>query len=75
MRAIRNKAIVGSLIALAASPAWSQSGTAVSYPTKPIRFVVPTAPGGGVDTMARLVGQALTTAWGHRSGKAASRAH
>jgi tripartite-type tricarboxylate transporter receptor subunit TctC len=66
MRAVRNKTILGVLIALAAAPAWSQSSKAVAFPTKPIRFVVPTAPGGGVDTMARLVGQALTTAWGQQ---------
>ncbi len=66
MSAVRNKAILGVFIALAAAPAWSQSSTAAAFPTKPIRLVVPTAPGGGVDTMARLVGQALTTAWGQQ---------
>lgn len=65
MSAIRNNALLGILIALAATPAWPQ-GSAAGYPAKPIRIVVPTAPGGGVDTMARLVGQALTTAWGQQ---------
>ncbi len=65
MRTIRNNAVLGILVALAAAPAWSQ-GSAAGYPSKPIRVVVPTAPGGGVDTMARLVGQFLTAAWGQQ---------
>lgn len=47
---------------------------AQSYPVKPIRIVVPSAPGGITDTYVRLIGDALQTAWGqpvimdHRAG-------
>jgi tripartite-type tricarboxylate transporter receptor subunit TctC len=39
---------------------------AQAYPVKPIRFIVSLAPGGGVDTTARIVGQKLTDAWGQQ---------
>ena len=35
-----------------------------SYPTKPVRFIVGTAPGGSTDTIARIVAQELSKTWG-----------
>lgn len=37
----------------------SVAGAQESYPSKPIRIVVPYTPGGGVDVVTRLVGQAM----------------
>src|ERR671912_1042893 len=39
---------------------------AQSYPAKPVRIMVGYAPGGGVDTTARMVGQALGELWGQQ---------
>jgi tripartite-type tricarboxylate transporter receptor subunit TctC len=36
------------------------------YPSKPVRILVGYTPGGGVDTAARNVGQALTELWGRQ---------
>lgn len=35
-----------------------------NYPARPIRMVVPYPAGGGTDTIARMIGQRLTEAWG-----------
>jgi len=39
---------------------------AQAYPARSIRIIVALAPGGGVDTTARIVGQKLTDAWGQQ---------
>lgn len=39
---------------------------AQSYPVKPIRVIVPTVPGGGGDTVARVIGMKLGDAWGQQ---------
>ena len=37
---------------------------ATGYPTKPIRLIVPLAPAGSTDIVARIVGQKFNEAWG-----------
>jgi tripartite-type tricarboxylate transporter receptor subunit TctC len=39
---------------------------AQSYPSRPVRVVVPVTAGGGVDTLARIVSEHLSVAWGQR---------
>ena len=47
-----------------AAPALAQQGAAGDYPSKPIRMIVPSAPGGGTDIVARVIAQGLGEAWG-----------
>ncbi len=52
---------------LHAKSVWAQSITspaAADYPSKPIRVVVPSSPGGGIDALARIIGPKLTETWG-----------
>lgn len=52
---------LGALLAVASSAIAQQD-----YPNKPIRFIVPFPPGGGVDTSARLVAHKLTEILGQQ---------
>ena len=37
-----------------------------TYPNRPIRMIVPFSPGGTSDTLARMLGQKMTEAWGQQ---------
>lgn len=50
------------LLALGASTAIA----AETYPSKPIRMIVPFSPGGTSDTLARILGQKMTEQWGQQ---------
>lgn len=39
-------------------------GAVSNYPTKPVRLVVVYPPGGGIDLLARVMGQQFTESWG-----------
>jgi tripartite-type tricarboxylate transporter receptor subunit TctC len=52
-----------SLIAAAFAAAVPGGALAQSFPSKPIRYVVPFPPGGITDMMARTVGQKISDAW------------
>jgi len=51
---------LATLIAAAAFPA---AALAQAYPARPVHMIVPFAPGGAVDTVARALGQKLGESW------------
>ena len=56
-------AMILSCALLSARPAIAQ-GDATNYPAKAVRVVVPYAPGGFPDTVARIIGQRLAETLG-----------
>jgi tripartite-type tricarboxylate transporter receptor subunit TctC len=54
------------VIALLLTVAVSTSASAQSYPDRPVRILVPYAPGGITDIAARIVGAKLGESWGHQ---------
>ena len=60
---MKRRHLLGSAAALALAPAIAR---AQAYPDKPIRLVVPYAPGGATDTSARIAAEYLTTKFGQQ---------
>jgi len=58
--AFRRRQILQLSCAAIAAPLLSGTARAQSYPVRPVRIIVPFPPGGGVDAVARLIGQWLS---------------
>lgn len=57
-------AVYLSLTATQALSAQQESTAAVDYPNKPVRMIVPSAPGSGTDMVGRMIGEGLNNVWG-----------
>ena len=61
------KPIIGiTLVMLAAGVSEASAAAAERYPSRPVRFVVPSTPGGGLDVLARITSPRLTARWGQQ---------
>lgn len=61
MKKASKSLFMGSVLALSMSAALAQS-----YPTKPVKLIVPFAPGGFTDVVARILGQKLSASMGQQ---------
>jgi tripartite-type tricarboxylate transporter receptor subunit TctC len=64
--ALRQAVLSGLCALIAALSCGCLAVAAEDYPVRPITLIVPYPPGGGVDTMGRIVGQKLSTALGQQ---------
>jgi tripartite-type tricarboxylate transporter receptor subunit TctC len=53
-----------AIVLLTGSLGFGAAAQAQSYPSKPLKFVVPYPAGGGTDVIARMIGSKLSDAWG-----------
>ena len=63
---IARRRLMQGASAAAATLVLSRVAMAQAYPTRPIRFIVPLAPGGGLDFVARLVGEHMSRTIGQQ---------
>ena len=59
----RKRLALVAAVVLAALPQFA-AAQAAPYPSRPIRVIVPSSPGGGLDIVSRAVAQQLSAAWG-----------
>jgi tripartite-type tricarboxylate transporter receptor subunit TctC len=64
-RKMKTNQVLGTLL-LAGAAIFTGNAIGQEYPTRPLRLIVPFAPGGAVDVIARIIAQKLTESWGQQ---------
>jgi len=60
------RALAEATIVLTAVNSPAQERKPDEYPSKPVRIIVPSAPGGGIDIIGRIAAQKLSETWGQQ---------
>src|SRR5215470_12986221 len=63
---VRRRNILKLAAAAVAAPGLPRVAAALDYPIRPVRFIVPLAPGGGLDFVARLTSEYMSRAIGQQ---------
>ena len=60
---VRAGLVLCAALLLPATAAFAQSAAVSAYPSKPVRWIIPTSPGAGTDISARTFAQIASEAW------------
>jgi tripartite-type tricarboxylate transporter receptor subunit TctC len=63
---LRRRALLATSCALMIGGTTAAQAQTAPFPSKPIRFVIPTSPGGNLDLLARIVAEKMGQAWGQQ---------
>ena len=64
---INRRRVVAITATLALAPTLTRGALAEAWPARPVRIVVPFAPGGSTDTVARITADQLSRIWGKQA--------
>jgi tripartite-type tricarboxylate transporter receptor subunit TctC len=64
MKRFLNATVLATAVTLAWTVPLTSHAQAPAWPSKPVKIVVPSPPGGSTDQIARAMGQKLSVAWG-----------